>query len=207
MTEMNKESIIADITNDPQIYTTLGPELQKDRDIFLALIKTSPTFYRAIPMELALDREIALEAVQRRIGIISHIKALGLIYDKDLVLDIFKQRGVPIYWFQEFASDPDVVLAAIKSQPTNLLNIDASVLEDPDMADNIFAIALTDNPYMFQWVPFQYKDHKDLVLSLVSRYGQVLEYASYRLRQDREVVEAAVKQDPEAIQYAFSHLV
>lgn len=202
---MDREAVLRDIDVNPSSYINLDTTLQEDPEIALRAVSGDGTLYSFLPEHLMADRTLALAALESRSGMEAFvaIKRIGIVYDRDMVLSAVIVSGLNLREAQDYASDPEIVLAAVRQNGAAFEYIDASVLEDPEIASQIRATAMASNPYMIQWMPPSYKDDKNLMLDLVSRHGDLLQYASFRLRQDQDIVQAAIKQEPSSIQYAF----
>ncbi|EFC45277.1 predicted protein [Naegleria gruberi] len=83
----------------------------------------------------------------------------------------------------QLREDPDFVMDAIKQSPFVITYASKSLTENVEFLKRVRKEL--NNFFPLAYAPEEWKDDKELVLNVVSKYGMELEHASYRLRNDR----------------------
>ena len=228
----NKEIVLAAVKQDGRSLRYASEELKADKVFVLEVVKLQGLSLSDIAANLKGNKEIILAAV-KQYGSALDYASENLKNDKEVVLAAVKQNGNALeYASENLKSNKEVVLAAVKQigdaleyASENLKNdkevILAAVKQNGDalfyaskelQADKQLVLEVFKSKgEFFNWhvldhVSENLKNDKEVVLAAVKQSGYALEYASENLKNDKEVVLAAVKTDSDAIGYASKKL-
>lgn len=147
-----------------------------------------------------------------------------LTEDKEIVLAAVKNNGHALYYAcHVLQGDKEVVLAAVKNDGSAIRFASASLQKDKDVLlasvkNNIYALytyrelqhdkdifrAAVSIGYSLQFASAALRGDKEFILSLVKKNGMALECVTDALKQDRDVIYAALTQNGNALW--FLHL-
>ncbi|MBI5542477.1 MAG: DUF4116 domain-containing protein [Deltaproteobacteria bacterium] len=96
------------------------------------------------------------------------------------------------YFSPQHQRDPDLALAAIRAHSEAIRYVDPVLLSDRDFVRK----AIAENPWCFAAAPEPFRADKALVAELVEKSGFLLSDAASSLRDDEELVRAAIKSTP-----------
>ena len=107
----------------------------------------------------------------------------------------------------KFLSDPEVMIAAVKSNGYALEYASEELRGDKE----VVLEAVKENGRALQFASYELRADKDVVMEAVKQSGLALEFAtkfsaSYEVRGDEDVVMEAVKQDGLALEFASEEL-
>ncbi len=174
------------------------------------LLNTIPVdILKIIGTEAMRDREIVELVVSQFGETISHASK-DLRADKDLVLKAmrgsFGNGNYLEYASRELKDDPDVALAAVKSDGSALKHVSARLRNDR----KIVSRAVKSSGWALRYASKQLRADRKIVLMAVKQIGVVLEFASMDLKKDIGVVEAAISSQKrggsEAFEFAAKEL-
>ena len=160
---------------------------------------TATNFIKNVSPRLRSDKEFILKAVKTSGFFLLHIDPV-FQKDKDVVFEAVKSDFCAFAWADEsLKKDRDFVLACCKVNPGILQYVDGSLLEDREIA--ITAIETNGRALMF--IGESFRDDKEIVLKAIANshildwviINVPLAYASERLRNDPDVVKAAMEKD------------
>lgn len=123
--------------------------------------------------------------------------------DKKYIIEMIRKADSIAKFAKHYGKDPEIALVCASIDGLSIAYFNASVFKDPVVGNAIYYAALANNPLALQWMPPYMKDYKALVMSLLVREPMVLEFASNRLRQDRDVTKLAIDMNHEARRFAF----
>jgi len=131
--------------------------------------------------------------------------------DKDLMKQLVGISPKAImYASMELRNDKELLLHAISCEKGCWIHAGSSLLDDEDFI--IRSLAIYEDPRFLKNVSKRLLANKRFVLQILKMtppthpYGMILEYVSYKLRDDKDVVLAACSSDGEALQYASDWL-
>lgn len=139
-------------------------ELASNKAFALLVVKICRKAYEYLNNDFKLDKKVILAALSTGSGAFKHIPE-SLKNNRDFVLDLISQEICSIHFndlSDQLKADDEIMLALIKKDPACL-----------------------------EFAP-QYQNNKIVVLELVKKNGYVIRFASDALKQDPEVVKAAV---------------
>ena len=146
------------------------------------------------------DRKEILEQVKR--GFIE-FKELSHKYrsDREIAMAAVKNNGYNLYYVsEELTDDKELVLLAVKYDGECLSFASDRLRDDYDV---VKAALNSDNynrrPFDLYPVSLRLRDNKEIIMAAVKKKGENLRYASDRLKDDKEVVLAAIKNGGSAI--------
>lgn len=122
--------------------------------------------------------------------------------DRDVVIAAVKKSGLEMsYVDAKFYDDKDIVLLALKTgQVSEIMKLVSPRLKDDD---DVALLALKKDVFSLKYLSHKYQDNKELILS---KKLFDLEGVSERLKADREVVLMSVSLVGENLKYASSKL-
>ena len=177
-------------------------ELTSDRDFMLSVLgKHGGSMLRLVPEPLKRDRLLLLEALAHGM----RFRAVPDIYknDKDFLLKAL-QRSSKLYMeISPLHKDPDYALAAATAPDSTDEVHRRAIQAAPQLKshrDVIMAIALRGDKELLETLfngggAQQFLDDKPLMLAAVKRDCRLFKYARARLREDPEVILAAIQQE------------
>ncbi|CAJ1953971.1 unnamed protein product [Cylindrotheca closterium] len=200
---------------------TFPSHIRLDRDILIARVSRQD-FAKSVngdsdlfvPPKLRNDKALVLEIVKHCPNAIEFVSN-ELKDDGDILRAILNRSKLPAHFLQHFSetlrSDADVMLEVL-SHPNNGLSSMAycsSVLRN-DKSFFLSAVAFGNHQADGQVLRFasqRLKDDPEVVLHCVRQSGMNLKHASYDLRRDQEIVSEASKQDPASFRYCLPGIV
>lgn len=172
----------------------------KDKKAVIEVARKSPRFHLAKQADPSLwsDRDVILAAVASNGLNLKHASS-DLKMDPEIVSIAVTSNGIALSCAPDkFKSDPAIVTAAVKSCGVALFYVQGALRHDP----KIVWLAIENTGMSLEFVSNDFKDDKELVLTALrvgtnkqSARGEytVLNFASQRLRGDRDVVRAAIR--------------
>ena len=198
--------------------------LKADREIVLEAVRLHPQSLRWAAETLKADREIVIEAVKNFSFALQYADD-KLKADREIILVAASntEQGNVFYEADEsFRSDPEIVLAAIKSLSVPSSTCSPCTLWGSDLIDEVkisanrelMIEAVKIDGSLLQYADDSLKKDKEVVLAAVSslssnhedQFEIYLEYADDSLKKDREVVLMAVKHNCSSLKYASKNL-
>jgi len=167
-----------------------------------------------VPPKLRNDKAVVLEIVKHYPQVIEFISN-ELKEDRDILRAVLNRSKLPAHFLQHFSenlrSDADTMLEVL-SHPNNGLSSMAycsSVLRN-DKSFFLRTVAVGNHQEDGQVLRFasqRLKDDLEVVLHCVRQSGMNLKHASYDLRRDQEIVFEASEQDPASFRYCLPGIV
>lgn len=195
-------------------------KFNNDKEIVSAALKHGAYFIEFAGNELKNDREFMFAAIQS--GSMHALVCMGdtLKNDKDAMLALVRQNGPALkhvgdqlkkdadvvsaaieheFWVRCYASpeilnDKKVLLAILKHSPWELMRISKEIRDDKEF---MLALVKQNGPSILRDMN-QLRDDKEFMLTIVKLDPWALEYASFRLRRDPDVIAAAAEKDGRA---------
>lgn len=127
--------------------------------------------------------------------------------DEEIILTMLKDNGYALEKASErLRLDKNFNLKALDHGAYYRHNIHESLLDDRD----IVLKAMQMHPHQFESIPERFKSDREIVLAVVSRkggYGKYIKDCPHELRDDPELIKAAVKDNEFNIKYASPRLL
>ncbi|KAG7338092.1 protein of unknown function DUF4116 containing protein [Nitzschia inconspicua] len=204
--------------------------IRKDRDVFLARVAREDfeSRYRYdrlfVPPKLRADKEVILNVIPKHPAIVESMSC-SLRDDTDIFLAVLSNESLPLHVLQHFSerirSDHEMMLK-LCAHPDGVYSmnfVDQSLRNDkefmleaislhrlrvPSIVSSTICIdTMLDAPHILRHASQRLKDDFDVVLAAVKRCGSNLKYASYDLRRNRTIVVAATRQDASSFRYCL----
>lgn len=185
----NKDDLIKFLSRNGHDLKELPDEFRSDVDIVKAAISDCPSAFQYSTRTARNNKDLALFAVS--------------------------QSGNNITFLSdEQRCDKDIVLAAVKENPHALMFASPFLKSDLD----IVKAAIRGNVFAIQWADWKIKSRRDIALECVKKNGLVLQILShvrknhqdkgsnFSLDTDKEIVMAALNQNPDSAKYVNKHL-
>ena len=204
----NKEIAIEKVKENGCALEKVSDELKDDKDVVLEAVKNNGYALEFASDRLKDDKDIAIAS--------TIYDDYGLTFVNDDLkneleqkLDSCKLSVLLDLYFKVLDSKEDV-LNIIKHLKTtsiiaNLLNAEQSELKLGELEDEFcgkYWLSGNVNSYILKYASDRLKDDKDIVIEAVKNNGFALEFASDRLKNDKEIVLEAVKQNRYSLRYA-----
>ncbi|CAE7870579.1 unnamed protein product [Symbiodinium microadriaticum] len=155
----------------------------------------------AHPPSVEDDRALALAAVQKNCDAFP-LLSVPMRYDREITLEAVRQKGGLLqYTSPVLQADREVVGAAVQQSGAALR------FAAPARRNELGLVrrAVTRTPEIFPFLPAEQKARRELASVAVARDGMLLS-AVPTLQDDKDIVLAAVRQNPAALQFASSSL-
>ena len=189
-----KEVVLAAVTQNGLALKYVAKELRSDKEVVLAAITQNGLALKYVPKELRSDKEVALAAIQED-GSALEFASKELKEDSDIVLAAVKNDNLAL----NFASK-ECILYIIQNKYNDLSNCqEGCILENlsPKLKkyrDITLAAILNFDIELGHALP-KFRNDKKFILTIAKKNKLNLEYVSKKLRDDEEIVLAAIKQD------------
>ncbi|MEC7030224.1 MAG: DUF4116 domain-containing protein [Pseudomonadota bacterium] len=181
-----------------------SPQLRSDKEIIMATVKNKGIKIKHACDALKEDKDVALAAVSNNGLALNHLPE-SLKSDRDIILAATKS-GQFRYIPKSAWSDKEVVLSAVKQDGTALKYASETLQDDND----VVLAAINENGEALEYASKPFQNNKKIVLLALStakqRYPSPLLYATYRLRDDMEIVLTAINQNVIALRVATTRL-
>lgn len=152
-----------------------------NKEIVLEVLSMHSDFFPFVNEILKNDIDVVRIAVHQNSSI------LRSVMDKDIILSLLQENGILLSCVNDhFINDRDVIWTAFVEN-----NISLQFAINKDVIHEI----INENNYALEYI-----FNKDIVLDLVNRNGNLLRFSSEVLRNDIDVVWAAVQNHPQVLQ-------
>lgn len=242
----DKDVVLAAVKQDGFALQFASENLCKDREVVLTAVSKNYLALQYADNKLKADKEIVLNGIKDIIK--RHERMQGtqtddffkncvsrkLRNDPEFMIEAIKVHSTSyVYAFNTVKENKDVFIAYCENALTQHGNGRYSI-DIPDSLSNdkdaVLAAVKLDG-YMVKTLP-QFQDDKEVVMAAAETYGYAIDYASDRLKNDKEtvlhfinnsqyrilqytsdkmrddvdVVRAAVRKDPESMKYASERI-
>jgi hypothetical protein len=199
-------------------FNNVSKELKNDKEVVLAAIQQKCKKYSIlanVSERLKDDKDVVLAAVNQNGKLLVHVSK-ELKDDKDVVLAAVNQNGLALqYASKEFKNNRTIVLAAVKQNGLALEYASQNIKGDI----KIVLSAICNRSIALHYATKELINNRNLILSIINSFttdtteqkkslllGLALELSSEKLRGDREVVLAAVRNCCWGLKFASNEL-
>jgi hypothetical protein len=234
--QRNKEFILAALESEemPDEFddfsnNSFPVSIRKDRDVFLARVDRDDFTSKYhddrlfVPPNLRADKEVILKVIAKHAAVVESM-ACSLRQDVDVFLALLSNTELPHHVLQHFSeeirSDHELMLKlcahsdglhSMSFVSQSLRNSKGFMLEAIRVCQhrNLFSSpvplsdCLNDPPHILRYASQRLKDDFDVVLAAVEKCGTNLKYASYDSRRNPTIVVAATEQNACAFRYCL----
>ena len=190
-------------TYNPNLLISVTDDVLNDKHIVMKTIKLSKNSYESLPTHLKKDDDVVEALIKNNNFYETDLTKYFSDYDKNVAILIMKYHPIMYPKLKpEFQMDKDVILSALKSKLKKNVNgikytsygsntrdilpfIPENMKQDKDIKH---ILELKNNTYYFSK---KYNDDKKFILKNVHKWN-TFEYASDRLKQDKDVVISAL---------------
>lgn len=216
-TEANRSRVLEAVKKRKIVLAYVRDEFKRDRDIVLAAVKKDGYSLRFAHKELQKDEEIveaALKSLSKYKGVNSSKKRSRA----EVLANIKKNKDAYAFLEERFHKDKEIVLASIEVSESfgyyHFDKISKRLKKDQEVIWALINKAINGkrtsslnekDPFnLLKYLHYISKPikNKTRLLRLLRKQGLALQYASTRLKKDRDVVRTAIKQNGEALAYA-----
>ena len=220
-------------------------DLKDDNLLYFTALSNDPSIslsgYKAFDEEVYIklynileNEEFATELILKNIFVFNYLPD-DLKKSEPFILNLIERLSelTTKVGFETGNQKRQLLVSIIKINNNNRRIINASLkytIDDIYLGELIFKNTVEDlynnldfilcaveiNGFLLQYIPYQFKNHRDIVLTAIINYSNFksgqwgndspLKYASESLRNDMEVVLAAIQKDGRAISYASDNL-
>ena len=149
------------------------------------------------------NEKFVLEAMQSQFIAIDYASE-RLKNDRNFILSAVKLKGhALVHVLPKFQNDKEIVLTAVENGNFNTFKYASDELKnDKDFVLQVLKIS----PYSFQYVSDKLKEDKAVIKQALTLEGRNLQFLPENLRDDTNLASMAVKQNVDAFQYASKRL-
>jgi len=215
----DKEVVLTAVSNDGEALANASVGMRSDREVVMTAVAENGNALEYASKDLKNDKEVVLTAVSND-GSAIYYASDEMKNDKDVVITAVSNESDALSYVPDnFSDDKDVRIAAFSDSPEN--DIDSFIDEKSSMLDAISNDSCYEIDYVYDddigekvevyihklaFASDDIRNDKDVVMAAVSKDGSALEFASDDLKNDKEVVMAAVSNDGRALRYASEDL-
>lgn len=203
----DKEVALAAVSNNGSALHNVLPELLHDRDIVLAAVRNSGISIKYAPRHFRADFEIVMAAV-RSYGLALVHAAEELRGNADIAIEALAQSSLAMHSVSpKLLEDKDFILRVVARSGGGLTYLPAAYHHY--FGDKVIIMtAITTGGYglILETISDELRDDPEVVEAAIETYPFALEYASQRLRNDYGIVKRAIEINPSAFRYASDRL-
>ena len=220
------------LLNDPEIaialadcnryeYTKINKSLRDDAKLMLEAVRINPSIYCSLPVKVKTDRNIVIEIAQKdpwellQLEKVSNPSKDQILDDKEIALVLAKSH--PDILFRLFSpkiiSDKEILEEALCL--SNYEEFRRRILDNTSLLryvdvdywcedTKLIKKALKENGDLLEILPEKYKSKKEYVLPAVKSDPYVIKECSDEMRDDKDIVMAALQEDSNWILYYAS---
>ncbi|CAJ1398898.1 unnamed protein product [Effrenium voratum] len=196
--------VLQAVRSKPSSLQHASDQLKDDRGFLLELLPLDGTLLKFAPKHLQQDKEVALAAV-RRAGEALHFASAELRGDRELALEALAQNVDAWIYVEAPAREDKAVLLEALSGDGNLL---AEISEPLRGCKELVLAAVTSRGTALQFASARLRADREVVLAAVSSHCDALQDAAPELKvsSDKEIMMAAVAQDGNMLMFAAEPL-
>ena len=181
----------------------LSLELKDDYDVVLTALKENSFAIEHASERLKNNKELALLAVKEYGYPLEHVSE-RLKNDKEVVLAAVKANGRALeYASNELKNDKDIIMTTINSGEYSFDDFSKKMKKDREVCLAAFTSKSYFSTPMYN---LECKVDEEFLCDAMSINGMKLDKVGPMWKKNKNVVKAAVKQNPEALQYANKRL-
>lgn len=183
----DKEVVLSAVSNSGGALQFVDNELKKDRQIVMQAVSTDGNALRYADPIFWKDREIVMTAINGSAYALEYAD-ISLRQDREIVLKIansYDSRAI-MFAVDDLKKDRELVLQAIKSDPSAFDFIDSSLKRDKHILSEVLSSIFLSDAIMY--VDNKLKNDREFVRNVLSRNGNFYEYISPELKKDRELI-------------------
>ncbi|MBA3721977.1 MAG: DUF4116 domain-containing protein [Parachlamydiaceae bacterium] len=199
----NKKNVVLEAVRVNPRALQFAEAYINDPEVIEEAVKTDPVGFRYASTELRNNKSYVFSLLEKGYNRIFKYLPPALKNDFDFMKQAVSIRGFSLFYASTaLKNHKELVLIAIKNCPETIENISSELQEDPE----VVAAALDQDPEVLTALSDTQQNIKTNVLKSVSRDGKMLDWVIKKFRDDFDVVLAAVKNNPLALQYASDRL-
>ena len=208
--DLNPREWLTLLLEDEIEFQNLPEQLRTDRDFVQRLLEVDGSFIQHLNDEFQMDHELTILALET--GAEFHDVHPIFRSNREVVLAAIKSAGFfpeqsPLVLAgDDLRGDPNLVLEAIKRDDQAFKAIEKSLQFDLDFLTKV----LQHNASTFQFFPEAIRDNAEFVLTVLTDTRgvdpHILEWASEKVRDDEQVILAAMELDHTSYAYASKRM-
>ena len=219
----DKQIVMAAVVQDGRALEFASPKLQQDKQIVMAAVQRDGNALCYASQEMKNDKQIVLSAVQRHGEALQYASSV-LRDDKKVVYAAIKQSGEALCYASEaLQNDKPFILSAAKKHEEEERKKELErrriereesekrwkekeelerTMKKKEAEKNKMLERINQDDSALKDASEELRNDKDIVLAAVARNGGMLQFASPELQKDKAIVSTAVVQNACALQYA-----
>lgn len=202
----DKKAVLKILKDNPDNLEFVSPELRNDRELIMSVISKPENgyYFEYASPELRDDEELAQLSLRINTGAFQYLSQ-RLRDKKDFVRDVVKKSGHELSFASSaLKDDPEIVKIAAIQYPNILSQLAPKFREDDEFMRQIIEV----NGDAITVASTKLKDDKNLAIKsfLTTKSVSILQSLSERLRDDEDVVEAAVRANQAYLSYASKRI-
>lgn len=202
-TKCSKKQALEYVRQHGYLLQYLSDELKDDYDVVLSALKENPSTFKYASERLRDNKELALISM-KDFGYSLEFASCRLKSDKEVVLTAVTRDGFALeYASDELKNDKDVVLRAIESGKFCYSDFGSTIKKDREICINAFT---KDQDLSTPLYELECDINEEFLCDALSRNGMKLKVVGAIWQRNKNVVISAIKENPDALQFANKRL-
>ena len=196
----DKEVVMTAVKNNWKALEFAPDKFKDDKDIIMEVVKQNGKALKLASENMQKDREIVLASItSTRYGTSNSLTTINEKFrdDKEIVMEAMSYSGGYGYELisDRLKNDKEVTYCYASQESFNITKILDKFKEDKEIIMRGIGSTWRESNYILENASPKFRDDKDVILMAVKNYPPSLELASERLKNDIEVVRRAVEYD------------
>jgi len=196
----DKEVVKEAVKNDWKALNFANDKFKDDKDIIMEVVKQNGKALKLASENMQKDREIVLASItSTRYGTSNSLTTINEKFrdDKEIVMEAMSYSGGYGYELisDRLKNDKEVTYCYASQESFNITKILDKFKEDKEIIMRGIGSTWRNSDYILENASPKFRDDKDVILMAVENYPPSLELASESLKNDIEVVRRAVEYD------------
>ena len=196
----DKEVVMTAVKNNWKALEFVPDKFKDDKDIIMEVVKQNGKALKLASENMQKDREIVLASItSTRYGTSNSLTTINEKFrdDKEIVMEAMSYSGGYGYELisDRLKNDKEVTYCYASQESFNITKILDKFKEDKEIIMRGIGSTWRESNYILENASPKFRDDKDVMLMAVKNYPPSLELASERLKNDIEVVRRAVEYD------------
>ena len=196
----DKEVVMTAVKNNWKALEFAPDKFKDDKDIIMEVVKQNGKALKLASENMQKDREIVLASItSTRYGTSNSLITINEKFrdDKEIVMEAMSYSGGYGYELisDRLKNDKEVTYCYASQESFNITKILDKFKEDKEIIMRGIGSTWRNSDYILENASPKFRDDKDVMLMAVENYPPSLELASERLKNDIEVVRRAVEYD------------
>eukprot|EP01061_Rhynchopus_euleeides_P000106 TRINITY_DN10065_c0_g1_i6.p1 TRINITY_DN10065_c0_g1~~TRINITY_DN10065_c0_g1_i6.p1 ORF type:complete len:387 (+),score=34.81 TRINITY_DN10065_c0_g1_i6:53-1162(+) len=197
--QSERSAVLAAVSRSERDLRFASASLLADREFILSVVQESPIAFLFAPEPMRADREVIWIAVRQAPCVLKHAHG-PLLADRDFILSLVCATPFAFEYAPEpMRADSGIALAAFQKEPATLLHAHGSL-----KADRAFVLGAIQKKFVaLKYADDSLRADREVVLAALERSGLAYEYADASLQADREIALYALRRTTRSNQFLF----